>query len=145
MIFRWSWKEQSGRFRRAGLICLISGPVGGSVNTEKNFSVLQKSKNFLNSRATTTSSRWTLLSGVSTQIVQLCYIFTGLIKVYNSSVGIALGYGLGSFPVRGKSFFSISLRSDRLWGQPNFLHNEYCWLFPLRQSVRSLKLTVIST
>jgi hypothetical protein len=42
--------------------------------------------------------------------------------------GIATGYGLGdlrSIPSGGKIFFSSLQRSDRLWGPPNLLPNEY--------------------
>jgi hypothetical protein len=44
----------------------------------------------------------------------------------DSSVGIATGYGLdswGSIPSKGKRFFSILQRPDRLWNPPSFLSN----------------------
>jgi hypothetical protein len=50
----------------------------------------------------------------------------------DSSVGIATGYGLADrgvgvrVPV-GSRIFSSPRRTDRLWGQPNFLSNEYPW------------------
>jgi hypothetical protein len=56
-----------------------------------------------------------------------------LMWMYDSSVGIAIGYGLGgwsSIPGRGKGFFSTSQRSDRVWGPPSLLYNAYQGLFP---------------
>jgi hypothetical protein len=59
-----------------------------------------------------------------------------LIKSRDSSVGIALGYGLddrGSrvrFPVGAAEFFSSPPRPELLWGPPSLLSNEYQGLLP---------------
>jgi hypothetical protein len=44
----------------------------------------------------------------------------------DSSVGIAIGYGLdgrGSIPGEGNRFFFSAQRPDRLWGPPSLLCN----------------------
>jgi hypothetical protein len=44
------------------------------------------------------------------------------------AISIATGYGLdgrGSIPDRGKRFFPIPQRPDRLWGPPNLLNSGY--------------------
>jgi hypothetical protein len=46
----------------------------------------------------------------------------------DSSVGIAMGYGLdgrGLIPGKGKRFFSTPQLLNRLWGPPNLLSNGY--------------------
>jgi hypothetical protein len=65
----------------------------------------------------------------------------------DSSVGIALGYGLddgGSkvrFPAGGWEFFSSPPRPERFWGSPSLLSNGYQGLFPWGPSGRGVKLT----
>jgi hypothetical protein len=54
-------------------------------------------------------------------------------KSRDSSVGIALGYGLedrGSIPGGCWEFFSKTPRQERLWGPPSLLSNGYQGLFP---------------
>jgi hypothetical protein len=49
-------------------------------------------------------------------------------KSRDSSLGIALGYGLkdrGSIPGGGWEFFSSPPRPERLWGRPSLLSNGY--------------------
>jgi len=53
-------------------------------------------------------------------------------KSSDSSVGIALGYGLnrGSIPDGCWEFFSSPPRPERFWGPPRLLSNGYQGLFP---------------
>jgi hypothetical protein len=49
------------------------------------------------------------------------------------SVGAVSDYGLdgrGSIPDRGRGFFLLPLRPDRLWGAPSILYSGYRGLFP---------------
>jgi hypothetical protein len=61
----------------------------------------------------------------------------------DSSVGIALGYGLddrGSIPGGCWEFFSKPPRRERLWGPPRLLSYGYRGLFPWGKSGRGVKL-----
>jgi hypothetical protein len=69
---------------------------------------------------------------------ELQNVFSSPSKSGDSSVGIALGYGLddrGSrvrFPAGGWELFSSPPRPERLWGPPSLLSNGYQALFPWR-------------
>jgi hypothetical protein len=49
---------------------------------------------------------------------------------WESSVGIATGYGLNDRVPVGSRIFSFPCRPDRLWGSSNLLSNGYRGLFP---------------
>jgi hypothetical protein len=74
----------------------------------------------------------------STELFHLTYL-----RRRDSSVGIALGYGLDDrvyrvqFPGGGWEFFSSPLRPERLWGPASLLSNVYQGSFPgVKRSVR---------
>jgi hypothetical protein len=77
-------------------------------------------------------------------------ILPSYLRVYlqrrrGGSAGIATSYGLDdwvSIPGRGKRFFSIPQRPDRLWGPPSLLSSAHQGLFRRRGSVRGVKLTI---
>jgi hypothetical protein len=64
----------------------------------------------------------------------LLYYNNSIRESRDSSVGIALGYGLDdgvvSIPGGGWEFFSSPPRPERLWGPPNLLSSGYQRLFP---------------
>jgi hypothetical protein len=65
--------------------------------------------------------------------VQDLYDTEQSVKSRDSSVGIALGYGLddrGSIPGGCWEFFSKPPRPERLWGPESLLSNGYQGLFP---------------
>jgi hypothetical protein len=70
-------------------------------------------------------------------------LFLKVLHSRDSSIGIAMGYGLdrrGSIPDSGKRFFSTPQHPGWLWGPPSLLYNGYWHSFP-RSKGRDVKLT----
>jgi hypothetical protein len=91
---------------------------------------------------------WTIVCLTATKFEPFILLLS-MLKSRDSSVGIALGYGLddgglGFNSRRGWEFFSSRLRPERLWGPPSLLSNRHQGLFLGGKAARAWSWPVAS-